>query len=56
MVVGIGKGCSIEKGALVKRSVLWSDVVIREGVKVVDSVVASGVILEKHLVGGVAIR
>lgn len=52
----IGKGCSIEKGALVKRSVLWSDVVIREGVKVVDSVVASGVVLEKHLVGGVAIR
>jgi len=52
----IGKGCSIEKGALVKRSVLWSDVVIREGVKVVDSVVSSGVILEKHLVGGVAIR
>jgi mannose-1-phosphate guanylyltransferase len=52
----IGKGGSIENGALVKRSVLWSDVVIREGIRVVDSIVTTGVVVEKDLVGGVAIR
>ena len=52
----IGEGSSIEKGAHVKGSVLWSDVVIREGVKVVDSIVTTGVVVEKDLVGGVAIR
>ena len=45
----IGKGSSIEKGALVKRSVLWSDVVVREGVKVVDSIVTTGVVVEADL-------
>ncbi len=52
----IGKRSSIEKGALVKRSVLWNDVTVRQGIKVVDSVITSGVIVEKDLVGGVAIR
>ena len=52
----IGKGSSIEKGAFVRRSVLWSDVVVREGVKVVDSIVTTGVIVQKDLVGGIAIR
>lgn len=50
----IGKGSSIERGALVKRSVLWRDVIVREGVRVVDSVVTSGVILKEDIVGGVA--
>jgi mannose-1-phosphate guanylyltransferase len=49
----IGKGSSIEKGALVKRSVLWSDVVVREGVKVVDSIVTTGVVVEEDLEGTV---
>jgi mannose-1-phosphate guanylyltransferase len=52
----IGKGSSIEKGAFVRRSVLWSDVVVREGVKVVDSIVTTGVIVQKDLVGGIAVR
>lgn len=52
----IGKRSSIERGALVKRSVLWNDVIVREGIKVVDSVVTSGVIVEKDLIGGIAIR
>jgi mannose-1-phosphate guanylyltransferase len=52
----IGKGSSIEKGAFVRRSVLWSDVVVREGVKVVDSIVTTGVIVQKDLVGGIGIR
>jgi len=52
----IGKGSLIERGALVKRSVLWNDVIVREGIRVVDSVVTSGVIVEKDLTGGVAIR
>jgi len=52
----IGKRSSVEKGALVKRSVLWTDVIVREEIRVVDSVVTSGVIVEKDLAGGVAIR
>lgn len=52
----IGKGSSIERGALVKRSVLWNDVIVREGIKVIDSVVTSGVIVEKDLVSSVAIK
>jgi mannose-1-phosphate guanylyltransferase len=52
----IGKRSSIERGALVKRAVLWNDVVVRQGVKVVDSVVTSGVTVEKDLFSGVAIE
>ena len=52
----IGRSCSIERGVLVKGSVLWNDAIVREGVKVVDSVVTSGVVVEKDLVGGVAVR
>ncbi len=52
----IGKGSSIERGALVKRSVLWNDVIVKEGINVVDSVVTSGVIVEKDLVSGVTIK
>jgi len=52
----IGKGTSIERNALVQRSVLWNDVIIKEGTKIIDSVVASGVIVEKDLIDGVAIR
>lgn len=51
----IGKRSSIRRAALVKRSVLWNDVTVTEGIRVVDSVVASGVVLEKDLVEGVAI-
>ena len=49
----IGKGSSIERGAFVKRSVLWSDVVVREGVEVVDSIVTAGVVVEEDLEGTV---
>jgi mannose-1-phosphate guanylyltransferase len=54
--VVIGKRSSIERDALVQRSVLWNDVIIKEGMSVVDSVVTSGVVVEKDLIGGVAIR
>jgi mannose-1-phosphate guanylyltransferase len=52
----LGKRCAVEKGALVERSVLWSDVIVREGVRVVDSVVASGIVVETDLIGAVAVR
>ncbi|NVM26755.1 MAG: hypothetical protein HWN70_12675, partial [Desulfobacterales bacterium] len=52
----IGRSCSIERGALVKGSVLWNDAIVKQGVKVVDSVITSGVVVEKDLVGGVAVR
>jgi mannose-1-phosphate guanylyltransferase len=54
--VVIGKRSLIERGTLVQRSVLWNDVIIKEGMRVVDSVVTSGVVVEKNLVGGVAIE
>jgi mannose-1-phosphate guanylyltransferase len=52
----LGSRCSIERGAMVRGSVLWNDVTVKEGVRVVDSVVTSGVTLEQDIVGGVAIR
>jgi len=52
----LGKGCAIERGALVERSVLWSDVIVRQGVRVVDSVVASGIVVETDLIGAVAVK
>ena len=38
-----------------ERSVLWSDVIVREGVRVVDSVVTSGIVVETDLIGAVAV-
>jgi mannose-1-phosphate guanylyltransferase len=52
----LGKRCTVEKAALVERSVLWSDVIVREGVRVIDSVVASAITVERDLIGGVAVR
>jgi len=52
----IGKRSTIERSALVKRSVLWDDVTVKEGVRVIDSVVTSGVVIEQDLVDGVAIK
>jgi mannose-1-phosphate guanylyltransferase len=52
----IGRSCSIERGALVKASVLWNDAAVKQGVKVIDSVVTSGVTVEKDLIGGVAVE
>jgi NDP-sugar pyrophosphorylase family protein len=54
--VVIGKESSIEKGATVKRSILWDNVVVKGGVKVIDSIVTSGVIVKKDLYGSVAIK
>ena len=52
----LGSRCSIERGAMVRGSILWNDVMVREGVRVVDSVVTSGVIVEEDIIGGVATR
>ena len=52
----IGKNSLIERSTFVQRSVLWNDVIIKEGVRVVDSVITSGVVVKKDLIGGVAIR
>jgi mannose-1-phosphate guanylyltransferase len=52
----LGSRCSIEQGAMVQGSVLWDEVTVRAGVRVVDSVVTTGVALEQDIVGGVAVR
>jgi len=52
----IGSRCSIERGAVVQGSVLWDEVTVREGVRVFDSVVTTGAVVEKDIAGGVAIR
>lgn len=52
----LGSRCSVEQGALVQGSVLWDEVTVRAGVRVVDSVVTTGVVVEKDIIGGVAIR
>jgi mannose-1-phosphate guanylyltransferase len=52
----LGDRCSIERGALIQGSVLWNEVTVREGVRVVDSVVTTGTVVEQDIVGGVAIQ
>jgi mannose-1-phosphate guanylyltransferase len=52
----LGSRCSLERGAVVQGSVLWDEVTVREGVRVVDSVVTTGVIVEEDIIGGVGIQ
>ncbi|MCU0596029.1 MAG: NDP-sugar synthase [Desulfobacterota bacterium] len=47
----IGENSRLGKNAELQRSVLWDGVTVREGVKVVDSVVTSGRIVERDLHG-----
>lgn len=51
----IGKRTSIARDALVKRSIIWSDAVLEEGVRVVDSIVTTDVVVKEDLFGGVAL-
>jgi mannose-1-phosphate guanylyltransferase len=37
----IGKGCRLEKGVEITRSVLWEGVVVKKGAKVIDSIITS---------------
>jgi len=46
-----GPGCRLEAGSAVVRSVLWDGVTVREGVRVTDSVVTSGRVVERDLAG-----
>lgn len=52
----VGERTSIKRDAQVKGSVLWADVLVGEGVNVVDSIVTTGVVVEKDLVGKVVTR
>ncbi len=46
-----GPGCRLERGVRISRSVLWEGVVVREGVRVTDSVVTSHRIIDRDLMG-----
>jgi NDP-sugar pyrophosphorylase family protein len=37
----IGKGCVVEENAIISNSILWDEVIVRRGVKVVESVVTT---------------
>jgi len=45
----IGENSRLGKNVEVQRSVLWDGVTVKEGVKVVDSVVTSGLVVERDL-------
>lgn len=49
----IGEDGRIGKNAELQRSVLWDGVAVQEGVKIVDSVVTSGRVVERDLLGGI---
>ncbi len=46
----IGNNCSIGKGAILEDSILWDNVTVREGVKVIRSIVTDNKIVEQDLV------
>jgi len=52
----LGNRCSIARKAAVQGSILWDEVTVSEGVRVVDSVITSGVIVQEDIVDGVAMR
>ena len=47
----LGNRTDLEKGVEIRRSILWDDVKVREGKRVIDSVVTSGSIVNRDLVG-----
>jgi mannose-1-phosphate guanylyltransferase len=47
----LGNGISVEKGAEVTRSILWENVTVKEGVRIIDSVVATAGEVTKDRVG-----
>lgn len=49
--VVIGAGCEIARSVRVKRSVLWDKVIVREGIRIEDSVVTRGQEVEEDLLG-----
>ncbi len=49
----VGAGSSLEEGAEIRRSILWEQVRVRSGVRVVDSVVTAGRVVERDLIGEV---
>jgi NDP-sugar pyrophosphorylase family protein len=52
--VVIGAGCELARSARVTRSVLWDNVMVREGVRIEDSVVTSGREITGDLIGQTA--
>lgn len=51
----IGNGCRIGEGATIRRSVLWEDVEIKQGVDITDSIVNSGTAVERDLAGEIKV-
>ena len=49
--VVLGEGCTIEKDARVKRSILWDHVTVKEGVRIADSIVTSSIEVNRDLAG-----
>ncbi len=46
----VGENCRLEKNTKIKRSIIWDHVRLKEGVKVLDSIVTSGKVVERDLV------
>jgi mannose-1-phosphate guanylyltransferase len=47
----LGNGTSLEKGAEITRSILWENVTVKEGVRVIDSIVTTAGELTENRVG-----
>ncbi len=52
----IGEKSIVQGDALVERSVIWDNVIIRPGVRVSDSIITTGVIQETDIEKGVAVK
>lgn len=49
----VGELASLEEGVEIRRSILWNRVRVNKGVRVIDSVVTSGRVVNDHLTGAV---
>jgi NDP-sugar pyrophosphorylase family protein len=48
--VVVGRNAHIERGAELRRSILWEDVFVKEGVRVIDSIVKASRSVDRDLV------
>ena len=46
----VGKSADIERGVEIERSILWDNVKVKQGIRIIDSIVTSNKRIERDLV------
>lgn len=49
----VGEGASLQDNVGIKRSILWEDVSVQEGTKIVDSIITCSKLVDRDVIGGI---